>query len=153
MSNKLFVEEFLLSKLRNKSYILCSEVFKEYLEIKNIKVDYKNENQEENKYDIIIIDEDIRDDNISKNKKYLKDDGKLIFIVDVITSLFWYKYHPYNCLSNISFGYISCYDYLENIYDRLRSNNLKIIDSYRLNTKNIVGLNVDRFIITCYVRN
>ena len=138
------MEEFILSKIKKDALILYhSESLRGDLDGLELKIDF--EPSDEYKYDIIIFDDTI----VDSYKNYLKEDGKMILIIDVMTN---YNYHPYKCLNNITFGYLKKYEYLEDVYDKLRENDLKIIDSYRLDTYNIIGLDVVKFGITCISR-
>jgi hypothetical protein len=138
------MEEFISSKIKKDALILChSQTLKGDLDGLELKIDFIPSDQY--KYDIIIFDDII----IDSYKNYLKEGGKMILIIDVMTN---YNYHPYNCLSNITFGYLKKYEYLEDVYDKLRENDLRIIDSYRLDTYDIIGLAVVKFGIICVSR-
>jgi len=138
------MEEFISSKIKKGALILChSESLRGDLGGIELKIDF--EPSDKYKYDIIIFDDTIA----NSYKNYLKEGGKMILIIDVMTN---YNYHPYNCLSNIAFGYLKKYEYLEDVYDKLRENDLRIIDSYRLDTYDILGLDVVKFGIICVSR-
>ena len=132
------IEDFFFSKIKRGSTVLCFGEIDEKI-IKDLDLILHTNPSETDKYDIIIFQGVFpTEENVAeKYKNYLKDCGKIIFINEVITDYMYYKYHPYNCLT---FGYLRYYEYLENIYDKLKENELKIIDSYRIDSSNILGI-------------
>jgi hypothetical protein len=82
---------------------------------------------------------------ILKNKKY----STIIFINNVITRYNQFIYHPLSYFRN--YFYDNCV-YITDMYDKLRYNDLYIIDSYRLFTFQIPTYPLEFFSVICVLK-
>jgi cyclopropane fatty-acyl-phospholipid synthase-like methyltransferase len=87
---------------------------------------------------------------IEKCKFLLKNNGSLIFINNIITKYNQYIYHP---LSYIRSFFIDNCIYMSDMYDKIKENELYIIDSYRLFTFQIPTYPYEIFSIICKFKN
>jgi hypothetical protein len=150
MSIKLYYEDIFLHKIKRNKKILIKRFSKEidiiFNDIKIVKDKNLSINTIENneKYDIIIFEnffyskEDINE--VLQKYKYT---DLLMFIENVSLT--------YNSSFNILKNYTGInleYIYIGTIFDILRENELKVIDSYRLESKNNCLLSQEVFLIT-----
>ena len=110
---------------------------------------------ENNKYDnIIFFDIFCKFDNkniekiLEKSKTLLKNyyNSNIIFINNLITKYNQYMYHPISYFRE--YFYDNCV-YITDMYDKLRENELYIIDSYRLFTFQIPTYPIEFFSVIC----
>ena len=82
-----------------------------------------------------IFSDDIISFNIDRTKLFVKNEySNLIFINNVVTKYFNYMYHP---MSYINYFFKNNV-YIETMFDKIRENNLYIVDSHRLFTVEIL---------------
>jgi hypothetical protein len=158
--NEYLFGHFLISKISLMSNVLCSSLLKLYIDknldivdLLKIKIDYFNENKLDSidfKYDYILFfdllnnKESYITDVLNSFIFSLKDDGKIVFINSLISNYSIYKYSPINLFT-------IRYKYIDNIYDLIRSNNLYIRDSFRINSNTFLSFYIDYFAITCII--
>jgi len=150
MSIKLYYEDIFLHKIKKNKKILIkrfsSEIDIIFNDIKIVKDKNLSINTTENneKYDIIIFEnffyskEDINE--VLQKYKYT---DLLMFIENVSLT--------YKSSFNVLKDYIGInleYIYIGTIFDILRQNELKVIDSYRLESKNNCLISQEVFLIT-----
>ena len=114
---------------------------------------------ENNKYDnIIFFDIFCKFDNkniekiLEKSKTLLKNyyNSNIIFINNLITKYNQYAYHPISYFR--SFFIDNCI-YISDLYDKIRENEMYVIDSYRLFTFQIPTYPIEFFSIICKFKN
>ncbi len=110
------------------------------------------------KYDNIIFFEifskvNINDINkhIEKSKEllYSQNNGKIIFINNIITRYTQYMYHPFSYFRNYLID--NCI-YITDMYDKLRENQLIVLDSYRIFTLDFPTYPMEFFSILCEMK-
>ena len=108
-------------------------------------------------YDIIIFfdlfckfSNEIISTKLEKCKLLLKPNGSIIFINNIITKYNQYAYHPISYFR--SFFIDNCI-YISDLYDKIRENEMYVIDSYRLFTFQIPTYPIEFFSIICKFKN
>ena len=93
----------------------------------------------------LFLDSDVNNI-INTSKIFLKNEySAFIFGNNVVTKYFNYMYHPISYINYLFKNNI----YIENMYDKLRENDLYIIDSHRIDTKEILLYPFEYFSIIC----
>jgi hypothetical protein len=123
-------------------------IFEKNIKIKNsLSIDDETEI-----YDIIIFYDLFlnTDKNISnilqKSKKLLSIKGKIIFINNIVTNYNQYKFHPFSYLRCFYFGRAN---YIDDIFDEIRRNDLHVIDFDRIYTIDLWSYPLEYFSIIC----
>ena len=162
----LFYREVFLNKIKKYSTILniiCRKDFSNYNHIiKNFDIIYSQEllikcisieeyikQKKEERYDVIIFDDffDFRVDS-SIIDQIKVNDTIIMFITDVShnSKTFLYNIFYYiNTITSINFNYI----HISDLYDILRQNSLRIIDSYRLGSNSGFLIEYETFLVSC----
>ena len=150
MSIKLYYEDIFLHKIKRNKKILIKRFSTEidiiFNDIKIVKDKNLSINTTENneKYDIIIFEnffyskEDIND--ILQKYKYTD----LLMFIETVSLTYKSSFNILKNYTGINLEYI----YIGTIFDILRQNELKVIDSYRLESKNNCLLSQEVFLIT-----
>jgi cyclopropane fatty-acyl-phospholipid synthase-like methyltransferase len=163
--NNLFDNILLIKSLNLTIYYLNVNLN----EIKNLenrlkeyeydKIIFLNKDIDEIKgnYDIIIFfdlfskfSNEIISTKLEKCKLLLKPNGSIIFINNIITKYNQYAYHPISYFR--SFFIDNCI-YISDLYDKIRENEMYVIDSYRLFTFQIPTYPIEFFSIICKFKN
>lgn len=134
-------------KLENKNE------YKNIIIEKNIKIKNISKIEDENDmYDIIIFydlflnkETDVNKQ-IEKSKKLLTINGKIIFINNIITNYNQYKFHIFSYLKCFYFGRTN---YIDDIFEEIRNNELYIIDFDRIYTVDLWSYPLEYFSIIC----
>jgi cyclopropane fatty-acyl-phospholipid synthase-like methyltransferase len=87
---------------------------------------------------------------LEKCKLILNNYGTLIFINNIITKYNQYAYHPISFLRTF---FIDNCVYMSDLYDKIRENEMYVIDSYRLFTFQIPTYPIEFFSIICKFKN
>ena len=112
----------------------------------------------EEKYDNIIFFEIFSKININdmslhieKSKELLRSQkyGKIIFINNIITRYTQYMYHPFSYFRNYLID--NCV-YITDMYDKIRENQLVVLDSYRIFTIDFPTYPMEFFSILCEIK-
>jgi cyclopropane fatty-acyl-phospholipid synthase-like methyltransferase len=163
--NNLFDNILLIKSLNLTIYYLIKNINDiKILEDKLNQYDYnkiiftnKDLNDIKEKYDNIIFFDlfcQFTDQKISnkleKCKLILNNYGTLIFINNIITKYNQYAYHPISFLRTF---FIDNCVYMSDLYDKIRENEMYVIDSYRLFTFHIPTYPIEFFSIICKFKN
>lgn len=150
MSIKLYYEDIFLHKIKRNKKILIKRFSPEtdiiFNDIKIVKDKNLIINTIENneKYDIIIFEnffyskEDINE--VLQKYKYTD----LLMFIETVSLTYKSSFNILKNYTGINLEYI----YIGTIFDILRQNELKVIDSYRLESKNNCLLSQEVFLIT-----
>lgn len=93
--------------------------------------------------------DEIINNNINNSKSLLKNEySNIIFINTVITKYFNYMYHPISYINYLFKNNV----YIEDMFDKIRQNNLYLVDSHRINTVEILFYPVEYFSVICRFR-
>jgi hypothetical protein len=93
--------------------------------------------------------DEIINNNINNSKSLLKNEySNIIFINTVITKYFNYMYHPISYINYLFKNNV----YIEDMFDKIRQNNLYLVDSHRINTVEILFYPFEYFSVICRFR-
>ena len=147
--NKIKRSSYILNVDKNNHYIFDETLLKEKnLKVKNIN--YENIFKEEDKYDFIIFYQLCSEDDklismyLDKSKDIIKNNGYIILINILLTSYYYYTYHPFSYIQKYILGKPI---YLTNLDDMLRDNGFKIKNMSRLYSADIFKYPIEYFCI------
>ena len=147
--NKIKRSSYILNVDKNNHYIFDETLLKEKnLKVKNIN--YENILKEEDKYDFVIFyqlcseDDNLISMYLDKSKNIIKDSGYIILINILLTSYYYYNYHPFSYIQKCILGKPI---YLTILDDMLRDNGFKIKNMSRLYSVDVLKYPIEYFCI------
>ena len=96
-----------------------------------------------------LFSDDIINTTIENSKPLLKSEySNIIFVNNVVTRYSIYMYHPISYINYLTRNNV----YIEDMFDKLRNNNLYLVDSHRLDTFEILFYPFEYFSVICRIR-